>query len=149
MTTTLDRHDTGQEQVEAPRAPVTPEKRPPVRWMEWVVRGLMVVILASIMVFVGSQPSTDTGPTADLVLSDRSTPAVPEFLGASGGDMVAFESSPLVLSDRSTPAVPEFVGQSGGDLPADETSGLTIGPRHDGVTHTPEYVGGSGGGLEP
>jgi len=149
MTTTLDRRDPGPEQVEAPRAPVTPEQRPPVRWMEWVVRGLMVVILASIVVFVGSEPASETGPSADLVLSDRSAPAVPEYLGASGGDLVAVESSPLVLSDRSSPAVPEFVGLSGGNVPVDESSGLTIGPRHDGMVLMPEYVGESGGGLEP
>ncbi len=42
--------------------------------------------------------------------------------------------------------VPEFVGASGGDLAAIESSPLVIGPRHtDGVVSVPVYVGHADG----
>ena len=74
---------------------------------------------------------------------------VPEFVGASGGDLPAIESSPLVLGVRhlnGVAFVPEYVGASGGDLPAVGSSPLAIGPRHtDGVVYVPVYVGHADG----
>jgi len=74
---------------------------------------------------------------------------VPEFVGASGGDLPAIESSPMVLGLRQlggSAFVPEYVGASGGDLPAVESSPLVIGPRHtDRVAFVPVYVGHADG----
>ena len=42
--------------------------------------------------------------------------------------------------------VPEYVGLSGGDLPAFESSPLSFGARHvDGVVFAPDYVGTADG----
>lgn len=74
---------------------------------------------------------------------------VPEFVGTSGGDLPAIESSPLVLGVRQLDGVvfvPEFLGASGGDLPSVESSPLVLGPRHiEGVAFVPAYVGHADG----
>jgi len=89
--------------------------------------------------------------TATFLLGPRhfGVVSVPEFVGASGGDLPAIDSSPLVLGARQLNGVafiPEYVGASGGDLPAVESSPLVIGPRHtDGVAFVPVYVGHASG----
>jgi hypothetical protein len=134
------------ERVERP--PVTPPSR--IRWFEWA---LGVVLVAAVALSATLLMTQSTEPEADstLVLGPRhfGVVVVPEFVGASGGDLPAIESSPLVLGVRQLEGVvfvPEYVGASGGDLAAVESSPLVIGPRHtDGVVYVPVYVGHADG----
>ena len=147
-----ERPDELQEQevrkLEGP--PVTPPGR--IRWFEWA---LGVVLVAAVALAATLLMTQSTEPEADstLVLGPRHVGVVfvPEFVGASGGDLPAIESSPLVLGARQLEGVvfvPEFVGASGGDLPGVESSPLVIGPRHtDGVVFVPVYVGHADGAF--
>ncbi len=134
------------ERVERP--PVSPPSR--IRWFEWA---LGVVLVAAVALAATLLMTQSTEPEADstLVLGPRhfGVVVVPEFVGASGGDLSAIESSPLALGVRQLEGVvfvPEYVGASGGDLAAVESSPLVIGPRHtDGVVYVPVYVGHADG----
>jgi hypothetical protein len=89
----------------------------PFRWVRWVQWGVGVTIVALLALFAlfGEDPI----PESTLILGPRH-------------DGVVF--------------VPEYVGRSGGDLPAIESSPLSFGPRHiDGVAFVPEYVGTADG----
>ncbi len=134
--------ETAERKVEAPQPPVDR-----VRWIEWLVAVALLVGGAALVIFLG--PADDVVPdSAPVLLTGRADPAVPEYLGASGGDLPVVESSPLVLGFRMTEGTaftPEYLGASGGDLPFIESSPLVMGPRMDGVAHTPEFLGLSGG----
>jgi hypothetical protein len=133
-----------QEIQKVERPPVTPPSR--IRWFEWA---LGIVLVGAVALAATLLMTRSTEPEADstLVLGPRhfGVVVVPEFVGASGGDLPAIESSPLVLGVRQLEGVvfvPEYVGASGGDLAAVESSPLVIGPRHtDGVVYVPVYVG--------
>ena len=120
--------------IDVKRPPVEPVGR--IRWFEWTMAVVFVAVVALM---------------ATLVLGPRhfGVVFVPEYVGASGGDLVAIESSPLVLGDRQLEGfayLPEWVGQSGGDLPVTESSPLVIGPRQiDGVVYVPVFVGHADG----
>jgi len=137
-----------QEIQKVERPPVAPPSR--IRWFEWA---LGVVLVAAVALAATLLMTQSTEPEADstLVLGPRHSGVVfvPEFVGASGGDLPAIESSPLVIGVRQLDGVvfvPEFVGASGGDLPAIESSPLVLGPRHtDGVVYVPVYVGHADG----
>lgn len=130
------------------RPPVTPTSR--IRWFEWALGVTLVAVVALAATLLMTQ-STEPEAESTLVLGPRhfGVVVVPEFVGASGGDLPAIESSPLVLGARQLEGavfVPEFVGASGGDLPTVESSPLVIGPRHtDGVVFVPVYVGHADG----
>ena len=137
-----------QEMQKVERPPVAPQTR--IRWFEWA---LGVVLVAAVALAATLLMTQSTAPEADstLVLGPRhfGVVMVPEFVGASGGDLVAIESSPLVIGVRHTDGVvflPEYVGASGGDLAATESSPLVIGPRQiDGVVYMPVFVGHADG----
>ena len=125
--------------VKAPQPPVDR-----VRWIEWLVAVALLVGAASLVIFIGS-PDAPVRDASPVLLTGRADPAVPEFLGASGGDLPVVESSPLVMGVRMDGVVytPEFLGASGGNTPVVESSPLTMGLRHEGVVHTPEFLGSS------
>ena len=137
-----------QEIQKVERPPVAPPSR--IRWFEWA---LGIVLVAAVALAATLLMTQTTAPDAEstLVLGPRHDGVVfvPEFVGASGGDLPAIESSPLVLGVRQLDGVvfvPEYVGASGGELPAVESSPLVIGPRHtDGVVFVPVYVGTADG----
>lgn len=130
------------------RPPVAPTSR--IRWFEWALGVTLVAVVALAATLLMTQ-STAPDAESTLVLGPRHEGVVfvPEFVGASGGDLPAIESSPLVLGVRHLEGVvyvPGFVGASGGDLAAVESSPLVIGPRHtDGVVFVPVYVGHADG----
>lgn len=130
------------------RPPVVPSSR--IRWFEWALGAVLVAAVALAATLLMPQ-STEPEAESTLVLGPRhfGVVVVPEFVGASGGDLPAVESSPLVIGVRQLEGVafiPEYVGASGGDLPALESSPLVIGPRHtDGVVFVPVYVGHADG----
>ncbi len=134
--------------IDVKRPPVEPVGR--IRWFEWTMAVVLVAVVALMATILMTQPNE---PEADstLVLGPRhfGVVFVPEYVGASGGDLVAIESSPLVLGDRQLEGfayLPEWVGQSGGDLPVTESSPLVIGPRQiDGVVYVPVFVGHADG----
>jgi hypothetical protein len=137
-----------RETVTTERPPVTPTSR--IRWFEWAT-GVALVVLIALVATVLMTQSTAPEAESTLVLGPRhlGVVVVPEFVGASGGDLPAIESSPLVLGARQLEGVvytPEYVGQSGGDLSAVESSPLVIGPRViDGVVYVPVFVGHADG----
>jgi hypothetical protein len=121
-----------------------------IRWFEWAMGVALIALVAlsaTLLMTRGTEP--EAGST--LVLGPRhfGVVVVPEFVGASGGDLPAIESSPLVIGPRQIDGVvylPEYVGQSGGDLPAVESSPLVIGPRQiNGVVYVPVFVGHADG----
>lgn len=133
-----------EQKVDLKRPPVEPVSR--IRWFEWTMAAAFVAVvalMATILMTQSSEPEADS----TLVLGPRhfGVVMVPEFVGASGGDLVAIESSPLVLGSRQLDGfvyLPEWVGQSGGDLPVAESSPLVIGPRQiDGVVYVPVFIG--------
>jgi hypothetical protein len=130
------------------RPPVLPTSR--IRWFEWALGVTLVAVVALAATLLMTQ-STEPEAESTWVLGPRhlGVVVVPEYVGASGGDLPAIESSPLVLGVRQLEGVvyvPEFVGASGGDLSAVESSPLVIGPRHtDGVVFVPVYVGHADG----
>lgn len=133
-----------RETVTVKRPPVTPTSR--IRWFEWAI-GVAVVALVALAATLLMTQGTEPEAESTLVLGPRhfGVVVVPEFVGASGGDLPAIESSPLVIGARQLGGVvfvPEYVGQSGGDLPVVESSPLVIGPRQiDGVVYIPVFVG--------
>ena len=131
--------ETAERKAKAPQPPVDR-----VRWIEWLVAVALLVGAASLVIFTGS-PDAPVPDASPVLLAGRADPAIPEYLGASGGDLPVVESSPLVMGLRMDGVVhtPEFLGQSGGDLPAVESSPLTMGLRHEGIVHTPEFLGSS------
>jgi hypothetical protein len=137
-----------QEIQKVERPPVTPPSR--IRWFEWAL-GIVLVGAVALAATLLMTQSTEPEADSTLVLGPRhfGVVVVPEFVGASGGDLPAIESSPLVLGVRQLEGVvfvPEYVGASGGDLAAVESSPLVIGPRHtDGVVYVPVYVGHADG----
>ena len=110
---------------------------------------MLLAVAATLLVTQADEPQPEAEST--LVIGPRhfGVVYVPEYVGQSGGDLTAIESSPLVLGPRHVDGVvfvPEYVGQSGGDLAAIESSPLVIGIRHlDGVVYVPEFVGHAGG----
>lgn len=139
---------TEQETRTLERPPVVPSSR--IRWFEWAL-GIVLVAAVALAATLLMTQSTEPEAESTLVLGPRhfGVVVVPEFVGASGGDLPAVESSPLVLGVRQLQGVafiPEYVGASGGDLPAIESSPLVLGPRHiDGVVYVPVYVGHADG----
>lgn len=137
-----------QEMQKVERPPVAPLSR--IRWFEWALGVVLVAAVALAATLLMTQ-STQPEAESTLVLGPRhfGVVVVPEFVGASGGDLPAVESSPLVLGVRQLDGVvfiPEYVGASGGDIPGVESSTLVIGPRHiDGVAYVPVYVGHADG----
>ncbi len=137
-----------RETVAVERPPVMEPSR--IRWFEWAM-GIALVALVSLAAVLLMTPGTEPEAESTLVLGPRhfGVVVVPEFVGASGGDLTAIESSPLVIGARQLDGVvyvPEYVGQSGGDLPAVESSPLVIGPRQiDGVVYVPVFVGHADG----
>lgn len=131
------------------RPPVAPPNR--IRWFEWAL-GIVLVGAVALAATLLMTQSTEPEAESTLVLGVRQTDGVvfvPEYVGLSGGDLPAIESSPLVLGVRHTDGVvfvPEYVGASGGDLPSVESSPLVLGVRHtDGVVYMPVYVGHADG----
>ena len=130
------------------RPPVMPTSR--IRWFEWA-SGVALVAVVALVATVLMTPAAEPEAESTLVLGPRhfGVVVVPEFIGASGGDLPAIESSPLVLGVRHLDGVayvPEYIGQSGGDLSAVDSSPLVIGPRHlDGVVYLPVFVGHADG----
>jgi hypothetical protein len=129
--------------------PVAPPNR--IRWFEWAL-GIVLVGAVALAATLLMTQSTEPEAESTLVLGVRQTDGVvfvPEYVGLSGGDLPAIESSPLALGVRHTDGVvfvPEYVGLSGGDLPAIESSPLVLGVRHtDGVVFVPAYVGHADG----
>ena len=137
-----------QEIEELERLPVAPQSR--IRWFEWAL-GIVLVAAVALAATLLMTRSTEPEAESTLVLGPRhfGVAMVPEYVGASGGDLPAIESSPLVLGVRHTDGVvfvPEYVGASGGDLTPIESSPLVLGPRHiDGVVYVPVYVGHADG----
>ena len=137
-----------QEIKELERPPVAPQSR--IRWFEWAL-GIVLVAAVALAATLLMTQSAEPEAESTLVLGPRhfGVVMVPEYVGASGGDLPAIESSPLVLGVRQLEGVvflPEYVGASGGDLPAIESSPLVLGPRHiDGVVYVPVYVGHADG----
>lgn len=108
-----------QEIQKVERPPVAPPSR--IRWFEWA---LGVVLVAAVALAATLLMTQSTEPEADstLVLGPRHSGVVfvPEFVGASGGDLPAIESSPLVLGPRHTEGVvyvPVYVGHADGVFP--------------------------------
>lgn len=137
-----------QEIQKLERPPVAPPSR--IRWFEWAL-GIVLVAAVALAATLLMTQSTEPEADSSLVLGPRhfGVVVVPEFVGASGGDLPAIESSPLVLGVRQMEGVvfvPEYVGASGGDLPVVESSPLVLGPRQmDGLVYVPVYVGHADG----
>ncbi len=106
-----------QEIREIERPPIAAPSR--IRWFEWALGVVLVAAVALAATLLMTQ-STEPEAESTLVLGPRHTDGVvfvPEFVGASGGDLPAFESSPLVLGVRHTDGVvfvPEYVGHGDG-----------------------------------
>ena len=108
-----------QEMQKVERPPVAPQTR--IRWFEWA---LGVVLVAAVALAATLLMTQSTAPEADstLVLGPRHCGVVflPEYVGASGGDLAATESSPLVIGPRQIDGVvymPVFVGHADGIYP--------------------------------
>jgi hypothetical protein len=111
--------DLWEEAVEIERPPVRPEGR--IRWFEWAIGVAVLIVLSLSMIMVATRGEV---PEITLVLGPRHSGVVfvPEYVGQSGGDLPAIESSPLSMGVRHTEGivfVPEYVGYADGVYPED------------------------------